>query len=77
MNESDYIVAGGGTAGCVVAARLVGRGCSVTLLEAGGPYSRVLDIPVVGLWAIWLSHLLGITVPGIRAGLTRIPWAGA
>jgi hypothetical protein len=49
----------------------------VTLLEAGGPYSRVLDIPVVGLWAIWLSHLLGITVPGIRAGLTRIPWAGA
>ena len=55
MNESDYIVVGGGTAGCVVAARLAGRGCSVTLLEAGGPYSRVLDIPLVGLWA-WLRR---------------------
>src|SRR5690348_13683483 len=55
MNESDYIVVGGGTAGCVVAARLAGRGCSVRLLEAGGPYSRVLDIPLVGLWA-WLRR---------------------
>src|SRR4029078_96690 len=55
MNESDYIIVGGGTAGCVVAARLAGRGCSVMLLEAGGPYSRVLDIPLVGLWA-WLRR---------------------
>jgi choline dehydrogenase len=55
MNESDYIVVGGGTAGCVVAARLVARGCSVTLLEAGGAYSRILDVPLVGLWA-WLRR---------------------
>ncbi len=55
MNESDYIVVGGGTAGCVVAARLAGSGYSVTLFEAGGPYSRILDIPLVGLWA-WLRR---------------------
>ncbi len=55
MNESDYIVVGGGTAGGVMAARLAERGFSVTVFEAGGPYSRVLDIPLVGLWA-WLRR---------------------
>src|SRR5262245_16786201 len=53
MEESNYIVVGGGTAGCVIAARLAERGCSVTVLEAGGRYSRILDIPLIGLWA-WL-----------------------
>jgi len=54
-NESDYVIVGGGTAGCVVASRLAERGCSVTLLEAGGSYSRLLDIPLIGLWA-WLRR---------------------
>jgi hypothetical protein len=53
VNESDYIVVGGGTAGCVIATRLAARGHAVTLFEAGGPYSHILDIPLVGLWA-WL-----------------------
>lgn len=53
MNESDYIVVGGGTAGCVIATRLAARGHAVTLFEAGGPYSHILDIPLVGLWT-WL-----------------------
>lgn len=35
----DYIVVGGGSAGCVAAARLVGEfGASVLMLEAGGEY---------------------------------------
>ena len=55
MKESDYIVVGGGTAGCVIATRLAARGHGVTLFEAGGPYSRILDIPLVGLWA-WLRR---------------------
>src|SRR5690606_42126361 len=31
----DYIVAGGGSSGCLVAARLAGAGARVLLLEAG------------------------------------------
>lgn len=55
MRRPDYAVIGGGTAGCVVATRLAQRGFTVTLLEAGGPYRRILDIPSVGLWA-WLRN---------------------
>jgi choline dehydrogenase-like flavoprotein len=48
----DYIVIGAGSAGCCVAARLAAdSGTSVALLEAGGRYRRILDIPLVGLWA--------------------------
>lgn len=34
--EADYVIAGGGSAGCVVARRLIDAGYSVILLEAGG-----------------------------------------
>ena len=47
----DYVVVGAGTAGCVVASRLAATGASVALLEAGGPYRRVLDVPLLSLWA--------------------------
>ena len=33
--EHDYVIAGGGTAGCVLAARLAERGASVVLVERG------------------------------------------
>jgi choline dehydrogenase len=51
----DYVVVGAGTAGCVVACRLAASGASVVLLEAGGPYRRLLDVPLLSLWA-WLRH---------------------
>ena len=45
--EFDYIVIGGGSAGCVIAGRLVrDRGARVLLLEAGGTHRRPLvDTP--------------------------------
>jgi choline dehydrogenase len=51
----DYVVVGAGTAGCVVACRLAATGASVALLEAGGPYRRLLDVPLLSLWA-WLRR---------------------
>jgi hypothetical protein len=48
--EWDYVIVGGGTAGCVLAARLTERrGARVLLLEAGGEYAQVLSVPLVGM----------------------------
>jgi choline dehydrogenase len=51
----DYVVVGAGTAGCVVASRLAAAGASVALLEAGGPYRPLLDVPLLSLWT-WLRR---------------------
>lgn len=53
----DYIVVGGGSAGCVAASRLVGEfGARVLLLEAGGDYTDwILKVPA------GFSQILGDT----------------
>jgi choline dehydrogenase-like flavoprotein len=51
----DYVVIGAGTAGCAVASRLAGAGAKVALLEAGGPHRRILEVPLLSLWA-WLRR---------------------
>jgi choline dehydrogenase-like flavoprotein len=51
----DYVIVGAGTAGCVVASRLAAAGASVALIEAGGPYQRLFDVPLLSLWA-WLRR---------------------
>lgn len=50
--EAGRIVIGAGTAGCILASRLAQRTSEpVLVLEAGGPYRRILDVPLLGLWA--------------------------
>ena len=50
----DYVIVGGGSAGCALAARLAeDADLTVALLEAGGPQRRILEVPLIGLWA-WL-----------------------
>ena len=51
----DYIVIGAGSAGCVVANRLsADPGCSVLLLEAGGPDDHLfLRMPLAFLKAMF------------------------
>ena len=74
----DFVVVGAGSAGCVVASRLARPGVKVALLEAGGPYRRILDIPLVSLWA-WLRRPESFcwqndTVPQPRLDGRRIWW---
>jgi choline dehydrogenase len=53
--EFDHIVVGGGSAGCVVAARLAQRGLSVLLLEAG-PVDRSPLLAIPGAVAFAASN---------------------
>ena len=74
----DYVVVGAGTAGCVVACRLAATGASVALLEAGGPYRRVLDVPLLSLWA-WLRRPArycwqNLTEPQAALDGRRVSW---
>ena len=50
MKQFDFIIVGGGTAGCVLANRLSAEAsASVLVLEAGGPYRHpMLPIPMMG-----------------------------
>jgi choline dehydrogenase len=52
----DYVVVGAGSAGCVIARRLVDRGdCRVLLLEAGGPDDRaaIHDTDIASMTSMW------------------------
>lgn len=58
VREADYVVVGGGSAGCAVARRLAERDFRVVLVEAGprddrGPLKKLLSIP--GAVAVMLS----------------------
>jgi len=70
VGESEYIVVGGGTAGCVVAARLAEAGAGVLLLEAGPRDSNP-----------WIHVPAGVMFllnnPAITLGFPTLPSPGA
>lgn len=75
----DYIIVGGGAAGCVIARRLLdGSDATVLLLEAGGtddrPDVRATDIPsMVSLWGSPDTAWQYRTVPQAGCGGREIP----
>jgi len=74
LKEFDYVVAGAGTAGCVVAARLSqAANARVLLLEAGGPErTRAMTVPNawpgnLGSAADWDNETTGQAEAGVVA----------
>jgi choline dehydrogenase len=63
-HSADYIVAGAGSAGCILARRLASTGASVILLEAGGP-DRTRLVRQPGMIAIFHN------VPALKK---RLDW---
>jgi choline dehydrogenase-like flavoprotein len=63
-HTADYVVAGAGSAGCVLARRLAESGASVILLEAGGP-DRTMLVRKPGMIAIFHN------VPALKK---RLDW---
>jgi choline dehydrogenase len=75
----DYVVVGAGTAGCVVASRLAATGARVALVEAGGRYRRLLDVPLLSLWSWlrWPARYCWQNLTEPQAGLDgrRVSWS--
>jgi choline dehydrogenase len=73
-HSADYIVAGAGSAGCVLARRLAQTGASVILLEAGGP-DRTRLVRKPGMIAIF--HNVPALKKRLDWGYYTAPQAGA
>ena len=72
----DYVIAGGGTAGCVLARRLAERGARVVLLEAGGRYPRWLlgaPLPSLRLARMFSWRYLTAPQPGLGGRRISLP----
>jgi choline dehydrogenase len=78
--EFDYIIIGGGAAGCALAARLSERAdLSVLLIEAGGRYRRILSVPLAGMrqtttfsWKYFTSPQPGLSLRRISLPFGKV-----
>ena len=78
MQLFDYIIIGGGTAGCVLANRLSAKSnLSILLIEAGGPYRHpILPIPMMGglTYTIKSTNWNYETAPDTFLNDRRVAW---
>lgn len=77
MEIADYVIAGGGSAGCVLAARLSENPASkVVLLEAGGPADGFMNrMPAGGMKMIFGEHdWQHLTEPDPSLNGRRVSW---
>jgi choline dehydrogenase len=84
--NADYVIVGGGTAGCVLAKQLSDdAGCSVVLIEAGGRYRRLyLGTPLPSfrflhrfMWAPETTPQVGLHHRRLRAPTGKVLGGGS
>ena len=67
----DFVIVGGGTAGCVLAGRLSANpNVNVLLLEAGGPITAITDIMTTTEFTVFENGWGYQTVPQNNSGKT-------
>ena len=74
--EFDHIIVGAGSAGCVIARRLVDAGRKVALVEAGGPDSNPAIHDPLRAWELWNSpeDWAYLTEPQEHSLKTSLSW---
>ena len=74
--EFDHIVVGAGSAGCVIARRLVDAGRRVALIEAGGPDDNPAIHAPGRAWELWNSpeDYAYVTEPQEHSLKTSVFW---
>jgi len=75
-SEFDHVIVGAGSAGCVIARRLVDAGRKVALIEAGGPDTSPAIHDPLRAWELWGSRedWAYLTEPQEHAGKTEVSW---
>jgi choline dehydrogenase len=75
-SEFDHVVVGAGSAGCVIARRLVDAGRSVALVEAGGRDDNPAIHDPGRAWELWNSEVdyAYTTEPQVHAAGTAVFW---